>query len=203
MPIAEVTTKLRGRSIYPVVVLALATGMRRGELLGLRWADVDLDGAKLRVERSLEETTAGGLRFKAPKTKRGRRLITLPPRTVELLRAHRKQQLELRLALGLGKMGAEALVFPTPDSTSPRSPRGLTKDWSRTVTALGLPRVTFHALRHTHVSALIADGMDILTISRRLGHSNPNVTLAVYGHKFDATDDRAASAIDAVLGELQ
>jgi integrase len=129
----------------------------------------DLGGAKLRVERSLEQTTAGGLRFKAPKTKHGRRLISLPSGAIDVLRDYRRQQLEQRLALGLGKLPEDALVFPVLDG-SPRSPRALTKEWSRTVANLNLSRVSFHALRHTHASALIAAGVDVLTISRRLGH---------------------------------
>lgn len=83
--------------------------MRRGELLALRWADTDLDGARLRVERSLEETKARGLRFKAPKTKRGRRAVALPASVLDVLRDHRRKQLEQRVALGLGKMPDDAL----------------------------------------------------------------------------------------------
>jgi integrase len=79
--------RLRGRSIYPIVALAIATGMRRGELLALRWKDIDTDGARLRVERSLEQTKKNGLVFKSPKTKHGRRTICLPASTVIELRA--------------------------------------------------------------------------------------------------------------------
>ena len=87
--------------------------MRRGELLALRWADVDLDGSTARIERSLESTREG-LRFKAPKTLHGRRTISLPRSAVEVLTDHRRQQLELRLALGLGKPNPGALVFCRP-----------------------------------------------------------------------------------------
>lgn len=81
--------------------------------------------------------------------------------------------------------------------------QALTKEWSRTVASLKLPNVAFHALRHTHASALIAAGVDVLTISRHLGHGSPTITLSVYGHLFANTDDRAASAIDGALGELR
>jgi integrase len=107
-----VLRKLEGRSIYPILVMALATGMRRGELLALRWGDVDLDGAVLRVEQSIEQTKAG-LRFKSPKTKFGRRSITLPASAVTVLREHRKAQAEQRLKLGMGKAPADSLVFAT------------------------------------------------------------------------------------------
>src|SRR5258706_553498 len=79
------------------------TGARRGEILGLRWGEVDLDGDWLRIERSIEETGKRVLRFKSPKTARGRRAVSLPASTVEALKAHRRRQLELRLALGLGR----------------------------------------------------------------------------------------------------
>jgi integrase len=189
---------LKGRSVYSVCVIALATGMRRGELLGLRWCDVDLDGATVRVEQSLEQTKAG-LRFKAPKTKHGRRRITLPPSAVTVLRDHWKVQQEMRLKLGTGKAPADSLVFPTWDG-KPRSPNSLTKEWKEAVARTeGVPRVTLHSLRHTHASHLIAAGLDVLAISRRLGHGSPTITLAVYGHLFPSADDRAAGAIETAF----
>ena len=198
--VAQATTLLQalsGRSIYPIAALALATGMRRGELLALRWQDVDLDRARLRVEQAIEQTSAG-LRFKAPKTRHGRRLIALPPYAVTEMRSHWKAHQERRLALGLGRGDGSDLVFATWDG-KPRSPNALTKEWSLAVAAAGMPDVTLHSLRHTHASHLIAGGMDVLTISRRLGHGSPNVTLAVYGHLFPNTDDRAAQIIEAAI----
>jgi integrase len=193
----DMLQKLRGRSVYPAFVVALATGMRRGELLALRWQDVDLDGAFLRVEQSLEQTKAG-LRFKSPKTKFGRRRITLPASAVTVLRDHRKTQAEQRLKLGMGKAPAESLVFATWEG-KPRSPNSLTKEWSEAIQATKLPRVTLHSLRHTHASHLIASGLDVLAISRRLGHGSPTITLGVYGHLFPNKDDRAADAIEATF----
>jgi integrase len=200
--VADAKLKLRGPPIFAIAMTALATGVRRGELLALRLIDIDLDSAKLRVERSLEQTKAGGLRFKSPKTAHGRRTITLPAAAVQVLRDHRRQQLEQRLALGLGRPKDEALVFPAVDG-SPRSPRALTKQWMAAVASRGLPRVSFHALRQSHASALIAAGVDVLTISRRLGHGSPTITLSVYGHLFANTDERAALAIDVAFGDLR
>jgi integrase len=85
-----------------------------------------------------------------------------------------------------------------PDG-SPMSPDSLSKAWQSAAAALGLPRVTFHALRHTHASALIAAGLDVVKISRRLGHADPTVTLRTYAHLFDKADTTAASAIEAAL----
>ena len=182
---------LRGRVLYSIAVVALGTGMRRGELCALRWQDVDLEGASLRVERSLEQTRKGGLRFKAPKTARGRRPISLSPAVVSELRTHWKAQQEQRLALGVGKAPPDGLVFATWEG-EPRQPDGLSKEFSQAMNDLGLPHVTLHTLRHTHASQLITSGMDILTVSRRLGHSSPAITLNVYGHLLSPKDDAAA-----------
>jgi integrase len=159
--LGNVLTRLVGHAIYPIVALALATGMRRGELCGVAWGAVDLNAATIRVERSLEETAAG-LRFKSPKTRHGYRTISLPASAVELLGNHRRQQIEQRLMLGLGRLGSDDLVFALPDG-SPYPPDKLSRDWGNTVRALRLPRIMFHALRHSHASALIAAGLDIVT----------------------------------------
>lgn len=193
--VALVLRKLEGHPLYAIGALALASGMRRGELLALRIGDVSFDNASVRVERSLEETA---LRLKPPKSKHGRRTISLPASTVAILRAHWVQQLELRVALGLGKAGPDTLLFSDPDG-SPLSPDNLSRDWRRACRSLGLPMVMFHALRHTHASALIASGQDVVQVSRRLGHGSPVITLRTYGHLFKTVDTVAAAAIDNVL----
>jgi integrase len=195
--IADVLTKLEGHTLFPIVAVALATGLRRGELLAVQWGDVDLDAATLRVERSVEETRQG-LRLKSPKTKRGRRNLKLPAEAVAVLRAHKVQQMEIRLALGMGKTEATTLVFSDVEGDLVK-PHSVSRAWRRAVVALKLPAVTFHALRHTHASMLIRAGVDILTISRRLGHSKAAITLEVYGHLISGADDAAADAIAGVL----
>jgi integrase len=162
--------------------------MRRGELLALRWSEVDLYGATVKVSHALEESDRG-LRFKPPKTKYGRRAIPLPQTAVDVLRAHKVRQLECRIALGQGKSEPDALVFSTLQG-DPLSRDDLSRDWWRLTVTLKLPRVSFHSLRHSHASALIASGLDVLTISRRLGHGSPVVTLGVYGHMFRDKDRR-------------
>src|SRR5262249_61485610 len=117
-PAATGPEALRAKAPYSIVALALATGLRRGELLALRWSDVDLDGGALRVEQALEETTRGGLVFKSPKTRHGRRTVTLPPSTVAMLREHWKAQQEQRLFLGLGRAEPSALAFADWDGSA-------------------------------------------------------------------------------------
>jgi integrase len=188
---------LKEHRLYPLMSLGLATGCRMGELLALRWSDVDADS--IRIERSLEQTKAG-LRFKDPKTRHGRRSISLPPSAVRELEQYRRQQLEVRLRLGMGKPEPDALVFCNHDG-SPLKPNNLSVAWNREIRRIdGVPPVTFHSLRHCHASALIKDGIDVVSVSKRLGHSSPVITLKVYAHLFgDGSQDRAAEAIERML----
>ena len=188
---------LEGNALHPIVDVAIATGLRRGELIGLPWSTIDLDAASLRVERAAEETKLG-LRLKPPKSRYGRRTISFPASTAAVLREHRRKQLETRLSLGLGRPDPDALVFCRADG-SLLAPSWLSYTWRNTCESLNLPTVTFHALRHTHASALIAANIDVVAISRRLGHSSPAVTLRVYAHLFNRDDDAAVTAIEAVM----
>ena len=146
-------------------------------------AKTQLEGDEIAARESLEETKKHGVRVKKPKTKAGRRHVSLPDIVVEALREHRRAQLERRLKFGLGKLSGDDFVFAEPDG-SPRGPRAFSSEWADVATAIGMPDVVFHALRHTHASQLIDAGVDIVTISKRLGHANPNITLKVYAHLF-------------------
>ena len=152
----------------------------------------------IKVREAIEETKEHGLQIKAPKTRAGRRDIGLPEIVVSTLRNHRRQQLELRLALGAGKLPADALVSPSIEG-GPQAPSDASRAWGLVADALGMPEITFHGLRHTHASQLIDAGVDIVTISKRLGHASPDVTLRVYAHLFRREDDKAAAAINAAL----
>lgn len=195
--IADTLARLKGHPFYPIAAFAIGTGARRGEIVGLRWSDIDLDGASVRIERSIEQTK-DALRVKMPKTSAGRRTISLPEMTVKALREHWRQTLELRMALGAGALPVDALAFATVEGDI-LSPHLITNRWRRAVKNRKLPKVSFHALRHSHASALIAAGLDVVSVSRRLGHASPALTLNVYSHLFENRDDRAAAAIDAAL----
>lgn len=125
----------------------------------------------------------------------------MPDIVVDTLREHRRQQLKPRMALGAGRMPEDALVFPAMDA-GPQAPRQLSGDWREVRQAVGVGEVTVHALRHTHASQLIDANIDIVTISKRLGHASPNITLQVYAHLFQKRDDKAAAAINAALAGL-
>jgi integrase len=191
---------LDGRTLRPIVSFLLGTGARRGEALALRWKDIDHDRATVRIERSLEQTKAG-LRFKAPKTKNGRRNVSISPWLVAELRAHRARQQERRLSLGLGRAPDDSLVFARWDGSS-RAPHWLTQKFALAMAALKID-CTLHGLRHTHVSQLIASGLDVLTISRRIGHASPEITLRVYGHLFSNTDARAAEIMELTFTKIR
>ena len=195
--VTDVLRKLKGRPMYMLAAVGLATGLRRGELLALRWKDVDMEKGVLQVQRSLEQTKTG-LRFKEPKTKHGRRQVALPGSLATELRKLRREQQEVRLALGLGKDDPDGLVFRRDDGR-PMRPDNVSSEWRRLVIVLGLPKVTLHAWRHTHASQLIQANHDVLTISRRLGHGSPSITLNVYGHLFKGADAAVASSIDAMF----
>jgi len=190
--------KLRGSRLYVPAMVALFTGMRLGEVLALRWGRVDLDSKVVQVREALEPTKAG-IRFKAPKSKAGRRDITLPDLLVDTLREHRRAALEFRMQLGAGRLPDDALLFANLDG-DPLQPSNVSSDWGDLAERLGIPDVTFHGLRHTHASQLIASDVDIVTVSKRLGHAKPSVTLAIYAHMFHTDDSKAAAAINATLG---
>ena len=195
--VADTLARFEGHPLFPIAVLGLASGMRRGEIVALALADIDLDAAVVEVRRAAEQTRAG-VRIKEPKTERGRRTLSLPASAVTVLREHRRKLLEMRLALGLGKPDGETLLFGNPDG-SIMPPNQLSWLWRSACKALGAPRINFHALRHTHVSALIAAGLDVITVSRRIGHASPTTTLNEYGHLFKKDDSAAVGAIEAVL----
>jgi len=198
--IGKLLDYVRGRTLRPIIALALATGARRGELLALRLKDVDLAAGLVRIERSLEQIK-GALHFKQPKTKNGRRTVTIPPWIVAELSSHLRMQQKRRLALGLGRASDDDLLFARWDGGT-RSPHWLTQKVALTMASLKID-CTLHGLRHTHASQLIAAGMDVLTISRRLGHANPTITLGVYGHLFSNTDARAAEIMEACFAKVR
>ena len=197
----DLLERLRGQPLYLLASLALATGLRRSEALALRWRDVDLDAGRLTVEQALEQTATHGIRIKGPKTRHGRRTISLPAHIVAELRSHWRAQQEQRLALGMGKAPVDGFVLAAIDGR-PQSPDAISTAWGRAMDQVDMPEITLHSLRHTHASMLIAAGMDILTISRRLGHANPTITLGVYGHLIHGTDDRAAQIMEAAFGSV-
>ncbi|MCZ6586453.1 MAG: tyrosine-type recombinase/integrase [Alphaproteobacteria bacterium] len=187
---------LKGTMLYMPSLLAASTGMRRGEVLALRWRDIDFGTLKLTVAQSIEETRAG-LRFKEPKTKSGRRQIALPESVVRALAEHKRDQAERRIALGLGR-DENGLVFTTFDGR-PRVPRNFTREFTKAVAATELPQITFHGLRHTHITHLLKAGVPVKVVSERAGHANISITLQTYAHVMPGMQEDAAALIEQSL----
>jgi integrase len=166
----------RLRAVY---VLALTAGLRKGELLGLRWVDVDLDGAELHV-RQASQRVAGELHFTAPKTRHSRRTLPLPALAVDALREHRVRQAAERLAAGRAWTDS-GLVFTTTHGT-PIEPRNLNRHWYGVRDRSGLPDVRLHDLRHTCVTLLLDAGVPPHIVRAIAGHSGIEVTMTIYAH---------------------
>ncbi len=182
--------------VYWPVLLALSTGMRRGEVLAVRWKNVDLERGTLRVMESLEQTKTG-IRFKPPKSGR-HRVITLPAYAVEDLRGLKRQQAEELLALGVRQTG-ETLVCARADG-EPHQPLSLTYEFARFMSRMkDLPRVRFHDLRHSHATQLLASGVHPKIASERLGHASVGITLDLYSHVTDTMQSDAAVKLDSAM----
>jgi integrase len=196
--IAALLDNIKGHAIAPRIVVALFVGLRRGELLALRWRDIDLDAGVLHVRESLNGRSK---RFKAPKTKAGRRDVPLPDLVVETLRAHRIGQMELRLQFGLGRLGDDDLVFCNHEG-KPLSPNSMSNEWAKLASKFGLDGVKLHNLRHSCASMLIDAGTDPVAAAKYLGHADAGVTLRTYAHMFRSDNRAAAVAINGTLSKL-
>ncbi len=187
--------------------LLATTGMRRGEVLGLRWSDVDLDAGSLRITRTLITTDVQrkgepGMAWGTPKTAKGRRTVALDPATVSALRQHRARQLEERLALGAGYTD-EDLVVCLVDGR-PLHPKTLSYYFERETRRLGLPPIRLHDLRHTHATLALQAGVHPRVVQERLGHANVSITLDTYSHVDLDMQAAAAARVAALMkGEAQ
>jgi integrase len=178
-------------------VLALSTGMRLGELLGLRWQDVDIEGGMLQVRQALTRTKAR-LQLGEPKSARSRRRIALTPRTVEALRQHRSRQAVERLRLGPTWQDI-GLVFPSEVGTPMDAGNMLRQSFHPLLDKAGLPRIRFHDLRHTAATLLLQQGVHAKIVSEMLGHSSIGLTLDTYSHVLPDMQQQAVQAMERVL----
>lgn len=197
---SEVTHLLDATRAHPshgLYVLAVTSGARIGELLALRWDDLDLDAGKLAVRRSLQRQRGAGLVFVHPKTDRSRRTVHLSQRAISALREHRTRQLEHRLAIGAA-WHDQGLVFANATG-GPLDPSWQTNAFKATLRAAGLPVVRFHDLRHTAATLLLGQGVHPKVVSEMLGHATITLTLDTYSHFVPALHAQAAAAMDAAL----
>lgn len=215
---------VKGERLEAGFVLALHTGMRPGEWLGLPWDAVDLDAGTVTVRQALHEE-AGRVYIGGVKTKAALRTITIPKTVVQALREHRRRQLLERMAAGAawqdtglvftntrggllrrthidGRDLARVIKKARKLAAEAYEKEGMSRSEAQAKAAKLLEGVTPHSFRHTHAAALIAQGVDILTISRRLGHENVKITLDLYGHLMPGQDEKAAAAMERFAAEL-
>ncbi len=184
--------------LYPLIMLDLATGERRGELLALQWPDIDFASGIMNVTKSLEQTKKG-LRVKSTKSGKGRR-FAVPVAALDVLQAHKEQQQRDKELLGSDYQDNE-LVFCRPDGRY-YSPDRVGARVVELMRKAGLNGVSLHSLRHTHASELLSSGVPIATVAKRLGHANANVTLSIYAHALEADELAAAKIWDDAMASV-
>lgn len=186
--------------MYAAYALLATTGMRRGEVLGLRWSDVDFDGAQLSVSQTLTTVGWHELVVGPPKTPRSRRHVFLDLQTVEVLREHRKRQREERLAAGPAWESSSDLVF-RDELGGMVHPDRFSREFDQTVRSLEVPRIRLHDLRHTYATLALKAGVHPKVVSERLGHATVGVTLDLYSHVVPSIARDAADVVASRIYE--
>lgn len=194
--VRRLIAEAQGGRLGALVVLAATTGARSGELLGLRWKDIDLDAGTIRIQRSLSRI-GGKYTFLPPKTDSSRRTVVLSRVALDSLRQHRQRQLEERLASAYWH--DDTLVFTTTAGTPVDAMNFLKRTFRPMLVRAGLPPVRFHDLRHTAASLMLSGGVDVRTVAATLGHSKAATTLNVYAHLMTGQREKAAAVMDAAL----
>lgn len=194
--LARFLNHARNDRLYAAWLLLATTGLRRGELLGLRWADVDLAASRASVRQSLN-SAAGKLEFLPPKTAKSKRSLALDPATVAALRSHRRAQFEERLAWGPAYRELD-LVFCREDGT-PVRPDSLSRSFSALVRAAGLSRIRLHDVRHTYATIALTAGTHPKVVAERLGHATIGITLDIYSHVLPSIQEEAATHVAALI----
>ena len=202
--VAALLKAAEGTPLQAPIAVLVGTGVRRGELLGLRWGDIDLEARRLTVRRSLEMVD-GARREKPPKTARSGRTLSLASFVVEALRRQKREQLDrLKLSydseLEARRRHENAYVFDRADG-SPWKPDSFSWAFADLVRRSKLPKVRLHDLRHSHATLALSAGTDLKTISAALGHSTISVTANIYVHAIEAMQRAHADRIEAVLGD--
>jgi len=181
-------------------VLAVSTGMRQGELLALRWRDVDFATGSVQVRATVQRTREYGLTLAPPKTKQSRRRIKLGTVALEALRTHRTRQVEERLQSGPAWDGRLDLVFANEIGRPIEAQNLVRRSFYPLLQRAALPRIRFHDLRHTAATLLLSSGINPKIVSEMLGHASITITLGIYSHVLPEMQAQAAAAMDAALG---
>jgi len=184
---------------YALYYLAIVTGMRQGELLGLQWKNVDLDKGIIKVVQNLKRLPSGKLVFGKPKTKTSIRSITIGEETIEVLRNQEKRIKREREDDSVKHLWKEMdMVFPSTIGT-PIDSTNILKKFRKALIKAGLPRIRFHDLRHTAAAIMLNNGVDLFVVYKRLGHAKPSITLDVYGHLLCSGQNDVANKIEELI----
>jgi integrase len=187
---------VRADRLYALWLLVATTGMRRGELAGLRWVDINFANARVSPQRP-RVVVDHAVEVSEPKTAKGRRALALDPATLAVLREHQTRQAEEKAVIGAGYRHS-GLVFTWPDG-SPIHPDLMTRWFEQHSRAAGLPRIRLHDVRHSYASAALAAGVPAKVISERLGHATVGFTLDTYSHVLPGLDAAAAQAVAQLI----
>ncbi len=182
---------------YALFHMALFTGMRRSELLALRWSDIDLLLCQAYVTRTLHHLRDGSLVYRAPKTAKGHRMIALSPSTALIFREHREKQETIRAMLGI-RLEDSDLVFSQPDGR-PLLPDTVSRAWVKLTRRVGLKGIRLHDARHSHASLMLKQGTHPKIVQERLGHASIQITLDTYSHVAPGLQEAAAARFDEAL----
>jgi integrase len=186
-----------GHRFQDFYLLALLTGMRRSELCGLKWENVDLAAGRLSVVRTLQRIAGKGLVEGQPKTQKSRRSIALSPETVNLLHAIRGKQLAQQLEAG--PIWQNTGYVLTQVDGRPMNPIKVTQEFTTIVRKAGLPHLPLHGLRHAHATLMLTNGENPKVVSERLGHSNIAITMDIYSHVLPGLQEQAVLRLDQRL----
>ena len=189
-----------GHPYEPLFYLALITGLRKGELLGLMWSDVDWQKGFLKVERQLQQANWSSAKLVPTKTKSGRRQIKLGKGGLAMLEVHRQRQESQRIQAGDG-WKENGMIFTSSVGTYIDQTK-VSREFKHILQGAGLPDIRFHDLRHTSISILLDIGTPVNTVQRRAGHSKASVTTDIYGHVMAHSQDAAAENIEEIVTPL-
>ena len=210
--LAKLVTGFKSSPLFPIVALTASTGMRRNEVLALRWTDLDVETKTLKIERAWEPTKRHGMRLKPPKTARGLRTIDLDDGTLALLLAQKELHQRIKAGvpdgsgvnLSLVNLPADALMFPAVPAPGrdfefarPRDPWGVSKSFRVRAKKLGFAGFTFHMMRHTHSTMLLDNGMPVHRVAARIG-DDPATLLRVYARLTKKKSTQMSEVVNAL-----
>lgn len=186
----------KGHRLEALFKLEVTSGLREGEILGLKWSDIDWENHQLKVQRQLQRVPGMGLMFSEPKSAAGKRMIMLGSQTIVSLKAHSSRQYAERVFSG-DKWQENDMIFPSTIGT-PLEPRNLFREFKDLLRKANLPDIRFHDLRHTFATLALSQGVSVKVVQEMLGHSDASMTLKVYSHTTPGMQKEAAKKMDEI-----